>query len=304
MDIFIPDTQAVQTDSRFLEKLRSAKANGGKHVIAVELDPPAEPDIRSFMEGAKFLSEKNVDVVTIADCPVARVRADSSLLAAKLRRELGIDAIPHMTCRDRNINATKALLLGLGIEGVENVLIVTGDPIPSANRDEIKGVFSFNSTVLAKYVKQLGMQTGKHFGVGGALNVNAPNFTAELKKAQRKADSGIDFFFTQPVFTDRAKENLAKARETLDSFILGGIIPIVSYRNAKFMQNEMSGIDIPDELADRYIDLDREAAQSLAVEISVETAKAIKDLCDGFYLITPFGRVGIIGEIIDKISEF
>ena len=81
------------------------------------------------MEGARQLKAAGVDAVTIADCPVARVRVDSSMLAAKLRRELDIDPIPHMTCRDRNINATKALLLGLSAEEVRNVLVVTGDPI-------------------------------------------------------------------------------------------------------------------------------------------------------------------------------
>lgn len=289
-------TEPISGTGRFLEKLKA-----GKRVIAVELDPPSDPKISGFMSGAKFLAEKEVDAITIADCPVARVRADSSMLAAKLKRELGIDTIPHMTCRDRNINATKALLLGLGIEEVENVLVVTGDPIPSANRDEIKAVFSFNSAVLAKYIKQLGQQTGKTFAVGGALNVNAPNFTAELKKAQRKEAAGVDFFLTQPIFTEKAKENLSLAHKALNSFVLGGIIPIVSYRNAKFMQTEMAGIDIPDEIAEKYRDLDREKAEVLAVDISFQIAKEIRDICDGYYLITPFARVGIIGKIIDEI---
>ncbi|HBL85472.1 MAG: hypothetical protein A2Y17_06135 [Clostridiales bacterium GWF2_38_85] len=293
----IPAIHDAITEGKFLKKLKS-----GKKVIAVELDPPSDADITPFIKGSGRLKSFDIDVITIADCPVARVRADSSMLAAKLKREFGIDTVPHMTCRDRNINATKALLLGLGIEGVENVLVVTGDPIPSANRDEIKGVYSFNSVVLAKYIKLLGEQTGKRFTVGGALNVNAPNFTAELRKAERKVEAGVDFFLTQPIFTDKAIENLKLAHNTLNAFILGGIIPIVSYRNALFMQNEMSGIDIPDSIVEQYNGLDRETAEILAVRISNETIEKIKNFCNGYYLITPFSRVELIGKILKNMK--
>lgn len=105
------------------EKLRR-----GKRVLAVELDPPVDDEIGFFMEGVAALRDAGADAVTIADCPVGRPRADSSLLACKVKRELGMEPLPHMACRDRNLNATKALLLGLSIEGVHNVLLVTGRP--------------------------------------------------------------------------------------------------------------------------------------------------------------------------------
>ena len=292
-----PEIHEAISEGRLLKKLKS-----GKRIIAVELDPPSDADITPFMKGAEKLKELGVDAITIADCPVARVRADSSMLAAKLKRELNIDTIPHMTCRDRNINATKALLLGLGIEGVENVLVVTGDPIPSANRDEIKGVYSFNSVMLAKYIKLLSEQTGKRFAVAGALNVNAPNFAAELRKAERKVEAGVEFFLTQPIFSDKAIENLSLAHKALKAYILGGIIPIVSHRNALFMQNEMTGIDIPDSIVEQYENLNREEAEAVALRISTETIQKIKDYCDGYYLITPFSRVELISRIIKAIK--
>ena len=115
-----------------------------------------------------------MDIITVPDCPIGRARMDSSLLACKLHRELGVDVLPHMTCRDRNLNATKALLLGLSVEGVNNVLIVTGDPIPTAERDEIKSVFNFNSRRLASYVSGLNETVLRTpFRIFGALNVNA-----------------------------------------------------------------------------------------------------------------------------------
>lgn len=278
------------------------KMKQGKRIIAVELDPPADSNIEKFMEGARKLKQMGVDAVTIADCPVARVRVDSSLLAAKLHRELDLDPIPHMTCRDRNINATKALLLGLSVEGVQNVLVVTGDPVPSAAKDEVKAVFSFNSVVLADYIRQLS-EDGlcSQFCVYGALNVNAKNFDAELRKAVRKQNAGVCAFLTQPVYTERAFENLKKAYDTLDAKILGGIIPIVSHRNALFMSQEMSGIDIPEDIVSMYEGLDRDSAEELAVKLSVDVANRMHDFTDGLYLITPFQRVSLIEKILQKL---
>lgn len=279
------------------------KIQAGKRVIAVELDPPADSNLEKFLEGAKRLKEAGVDAVTIADCPIARARADSSMLAAKLRRELDIDPIPHMTCRDRNINATKALLLGLSAEDVHNVLVVTGDPIPSADRDEVKGVFSFNSAVLASYIQELGEQgVTAPFRVYAALNVNAANFDAELRKAQRKEDCGVAGFLTQPVFTTRAFENLARAREELHGDLLGGVIPIVSHRNALYMSNEISGIEVSQAVINRYEGLNREEAEALAVELSTQLAKKMTPYTSGWYFITPFQRVSLIARILDQLK--
>lgn len=296
---------AVSQETTVVSRNRLAeKLAAGKRIVAVELDPPADANIQKFMQGARQLKAAGVDAVTIADCPVARVRVDSSMLAAKLRRELDIDPIPHMTCRDRNINATKALLLGLSAEEVHNVLVVTGDPIPSAARDEVKGVFSFNSVVLADYIRRLS-ETGMAapFTVYGALNVNARNFDAELKKALRKQEAGVAAFLTQPVFTDEAFSNLARAHETLDAAILGGVIPIVSHRNALFMSQEMAGIDIPEEIIDQYEGLDRDAAEVLAIELSTAIAQRMKPITDGWYLMTPFQRVHLIEQILKRLDQ-
>ena len=291
--------EPVQARNRLAEKLRA-----GKRVIAVELDPPADASLTKFMDGARVLKACGVDAITIADCPIARARADSSMLAAKLRRELDVDPIPHMTCRDRNINATKALLFGLSGEEVHNVLTVTGDPIPGADRAEVKGVFSFNSAMLAAYIRDLGEQgMVTPFAVYGALNVNARNFDMELKKAVRKVESGVSAFLTQPLFTEQSFENLRLAHETLDVPILGGVIPIVSHRNALFMHHEVAGIELTQEVIDRYEGLDREAAEELAVELSVGLARRMESYTAGWYLITPFGRVGLIGRIIDKLRS-
>lgn len=283
--------------SHFWEKLKS----GGKP-IAVELDPPEIASMTRFMAGAERLRDAGVDILTIADCPIARARMDSSLLACKVRRELGMDVLPHMTCRDRNLNATKALLLGLYAESVRNVLLVTGDPIPTAERDEVKSVYQFNSRKLAAFVSELGRQTlPGGFHIFGALNVNARNFDVQLKLAKSKVEKGMVGFLTQPILTDTAVENLRRAKEELDAYILGGLIPIVSERNARFMDSEVNGISVSPEIIQAYAGKDRAQSEDLAVEITVRIARQIEGIVDGYYIVTPFNRTSLIERIITEL---
>lgn len=275
-----------------------------QQIIAVEFDPPANCEIERFMNNAEFLKEAGVDAVTIADCPIARARVDSSLMACKLHRELGLEVIPHMTCRDRNINATKALLFGLQIEGIRNVLVVTGDPIPSEDRQEIKGVFNFNSQLLAGYIRDLNETMFREpFLIFGALNLNAVNFDAELAKAKRKVAQGMEGFLTQPIHSRQALINLKRAREELQAYLLGGVLPIVSHRNAVYMNNEISGIEVDDEIIDLYEGTTRAEAQKLAVAISCKTMDEMRPYIDGYYLITPFHRVEIIADLMEHIHK-
>ena len=278
------------------------KLSAGERVIAVELDPPVDDDIGFFLEGVQLLRDSGADVVTIADCPVGRPRADSSLLACKVKRELGIEALPHMACRDRNLNATKALLLGLSIEGVHNVLLVTGDPIPTEERSEVKSVFNFNSRKLARYVSGLNDSLATPFHIFGALNLNARNFDTQLRMAQEKEEYGMEGFLTQPVLSAEALENLKLARERLKGKILGGIFPVVSHKNACFLNNEISGRRVCGEIVALDEGKSREEAEDLAVRISAQVAKEIAPYTDGLYLMTPFRRVALMRRILEQIK--
>ncbi len=278
--------------------------NRKRKAIAVELDPPETADLKKFMDGARELRTRDIDIITIADCPVARARVDSSLMACKLHRELGISALPHMTCRDRNLNATQALLLGLCAEGIGNVLVVTGDPIPNASRDEVKSVYNFNSRRLIRYIQSLNEEVLPHpFRIFAALNVNARNFRIQLDIAQKKEENGAEGFLTQPILSPQAAENLKLARQTLRGKILGGIMPVVSKRNALFMNSEIAGITVDEGIIARYEGADREQGEALAVEISTDFARQIADDIDGYYLMTPFGRTGLIVRILDRFRE-
>ena len=302
VQVSTPEAPTVEKDDAFLRKL-----NAGKKVIAIELDSPKDADLTNYLAGAKRLQAAGADLLTIADCPIARARMDSSLVACRVRRELGLCTLPHMTCRDRNLNATKALLLGLYAEGVREVLAITGDPIPTAERDEVKNVYQFNSRKLAQYIVSLageGREMPSPMTVFGALNLNARNFEVELRRAGEKLENGMSGFLTQPVLSEQAVENLCRTRETLGerAKILAGIMPVVSQRNAIFMENEVNGIHVAEDIIEAFAGLDREQGEALGLEISLKMAREALPYADGFYLMTPFNRVALMERLIARLK--
>ena len=302
VQVSTPEAPTVEKDDAFLRKL-----NAGKKVIAIELDSPKDADLTNYLAGAKRLQAAGADLLTIADCPIARARMDSSLVACRVHRGLELCTLPHMTCRDRNLNATKALLLGLYAEGVREVLAITGDPIPTAERDEVKNVYQFNSRKLAQYIVSLageGREMPGPMTVFGALNLNARNFEVELRRAGEKLENGMSGFLTQPVLSEQAVENLRRTRETLGerAKILAGIMPVVSQRNAIFMENEVNGIHVEEEIIQRFAGLDREQGEALGLEISLKMAREALPYADGFYLMTPFNRVALMERLIARLK--
>ena len=281
--------------SRILRRLEQ-----GRRITLVELDPPRSADIGGFMEGARQLEQAGADAITIADCPIGRARMDSSLLACKLSRELGIEALPHMTCRDRNVNATKALLLGLSMENVHNVLAVTGDPIPTGDRGSVKSVYQFNSRVLAKFIRGLGESgEAEPFFVCGGLNINAVRFDLELERAKEKMDCGVSAFLTQPVLSEQAALHLERAMDELrGAKLIGGLFPVVSEKNARFLQSEVHGITVDEAVVRAYAGLDRAQGEDMAVRLCREAASRISPFVDGYYMMTPFQRVELVCRVI------
>lgn len=281
--------------SRILRRLEQ-----GRRIMLVELDPPRSADIGGFMEGARQLEQAGADAITIADCPIGRARMDSSLLACKLSRELGIEALPHMTCRDRNVNATKALLLGLSMENVHNVLVVTGDPIPTGDRGSVKSVYQFNSRVLAKFIRGLGESgEAEPFFVCGGLNINAMRFDLELERTKEKMDCGMSAFLTQPVLSEQAALHLERARDELrGAKLIGGLFPVVSEKNARFLQSEVHGITVDEAVVRAYAGLDRAQGEDMAVRLCREAASRISPFVDGYYMMTPFQRVELVCRVI------
>ncbi len=272
--------------------------------FAVELTPPAVPDLEPFLRCARELRDAGAHLLTVTDSPGAVPRMDACMLACRIRRELNMEVMPHMTCRDRNQIAAQALLLGLSVEEIRHLLIVTGDPVPASAREELKTVYQFSSRQLLAFVSELNRTLfPRPFHLFAALNVNARNFPRQLSLAREKEDAGCSGFLTQPVFTREAAENLRLARQELRGKILGGIMPIVSHRNAVYLNTEVAGIRLDPDLIARYEGLEREQAEELSLQVSLQTAKLLRPYVDGWYLMTPFLRASLMSRLMEILRR-
>lgn len=286
----------IQEKNPLIEKMKR-----GEKVIMVELDPPFDDNIDKVLEGAFFLKGKGCDAITLSDSPLGRVRMESALLSVKIQNQTGMTVMPHISCRDRNTISLRGMFLGLSMEGIRNLLIITGDPVQ--NTDSIKQVFEYNSIRLMNYVNKMNEEVfdGHRFVYGGALNHNGVNKEAIAKRMKDKMEAGASFFLTQPVYSDEDIDRIKYLKEETGAKIIAGIMPLVSRKNAVFIKNEMPGIYVPDEIVERYEEgLTREEYEDIAVEISVDVINRLGDLADGYYYMTPFNRYKLIQRIIDK----
>lgn len=278
-----------------------SKLESGEKVIAVELDPPFDADYEKLIEYAHILKKQNVDILTLADSPMGRSRVDSILMSVKIARETGINVMPHLCCRDKNMISMRSTLLGAYINDIRNVLLVTGDPVPSESRRSTTGVFDYNSIQLMNFVQKM---NDEHFAdeplyYGGALNPTLGNIDKVVERMQKKIEAGAKYFLTQPVYTDETIERIAEIKRRVDTKILCGIMPLVSYRNANFMKNEFIGIDVPDEIVARYSpDMSRAEGEETGAQIARELIEKIAPIVDGYYFMLPFNRVSLLEKIL------
>lgn len=288
-------------ETEFRENELLMKFRSGKRVVAVEFDPPVSSELSATASAALEIKKTGCDVITFADNPLSRARADSIMTAAYVRERTDVDVIPHLTCRDRNHIAIKSALLAANGMGVRNVLAVTGDPLSD---DSGKGVFALNSYKLIGYISSLNESdfAASPFSIGGALNLCSVNFDAELSRAKEKIKRGADYFLTQPVTSERTRENLKKAHAELEAPILAGIYPVAGYKNALFLKNEVAGIEIPDELLAALEGKSREEAAAVSVRYAADIAESVSEYCAGYYLMTPLKRVDIITALIRELK--
>ncbi|MDO5382848.1 MAG: bifunctional homocysteine S-methyltransferase/methylenetetrahydrofolate reductase [Eubacteriales bacterium] len=278
----------------------------GKMLIAVELAPPMDSNAEKLMSAARYLVDKNVDVLTFPDSPSGRTRADSLLMAEKVSRETGMCVMPHLCCRDKNAIAMRAQLLGAHINGINNFLVVTGDPIPSVVRNSVKSVFNFDSVGLMNIIDDMNKEQFDECSMvyGGAINQGRPNLDVEIQRVKKKMEAGATFFLTQPVFSHADADRLRTIKEETGARILCGIMPLVSLKNATFMKNEMTGINVTDEIISRYRkDMTKKEGEQTGISIAREIIEKTKDFVDGYYFSFPFNRVYMIEPILENMVD-
>ncbi len=292
-------TNASPTD--FISKLER-----GEKVFVVELDAPFDAQMDKFTKGVYALKENGVDMITVSDSPLARSRADAALLAVYAKRLTDISVMPHVAMRDRNLIGLRSEVLGAHANGIRDFLVITGDPVGPDNRGKITGVFDVNSIRFMEYLQHMNEEIFPEQPVyyGGALNYAGNNIRAIAGRMRKKMEAGCAYFLTQPIFSEEDVQRVIELKEMTGAKIICGLMPLVSYRNALFMKNEMPGIHVNDEILNRYDpEMSREEAEDTAVALCVDIAEALRKAADGFYLMTPFHRVGLVNRIINAIKQ-
>lgn len=295
--------QAKKSEKPSKENDFYQKLKRGRKVIAVELDPPYDANVDQVMECAHILKSSGVDMITFADSPMGRSRVDSILMSIKIAEETGLNVMPHLCCRDRNMISMRSVLLGAYIHGIRNLLIVTGDPVPGESRVSTTGVFDYNSVQLMDYVKEMNVEhfSEEPFYYGGALNHGRGTLEKIVERMKRKIDAGATYFLTQPIYSKEDVELIRSIKENVDTKILCGIMPLVSYRNACFIKNEITGIHVPEEIVNRYRpDMSREEAENVGASLAREMMDLLDPIADGYYFMLPFNRVSLMDKIIRK----
>jgi 5,10-methylenetetrahydrofolate reductase len=235
------------------------KLEQGEFVVTVELEPPRGADPRPMLAKASLLAGL-VDAVNVADSPMANLRMSPIACAHLLQQDLGVEAVFHLTCRDRNLLGLQAELLGAAALGVRNTLALTGDRPERGDHPQATGVFDVDALGLARLARMLNEGTdltGKpleaptDFLIGGTTSPNARNLAAEAERLAAKAEAGITFAQTQPVFDLEQAAEFRRRTAHLDVRVLYGILPLKSYKSAVYLNTHVPGIRIPPSILAR-----------------------------------------------------
>jgi methionine synthase I (cobalamin-dependent)/5,10-methylenetetrahydrofolate reductase len=277
-------------------------------VSIVELDSPKTLAMGKFLAGAKALKEAGAAAVTLADNSLAILRMSNFAAAIRLREEVGITPLLHLSCRDRNLLGLQSEILGLGTLGFRHVLAITGDPAKVGDHPGATSVYDVNSLGLIKLLagmnrgvnavgKSLNGQT--KFVIGCAFNPNALNFDSQMKKLETKLAAGAQYVMTQPVFNTALARKTVARLQPLGVPVFLGVMPLLSSRNAEFLHNEVPGIKIADDLRERLRHCPDDAA---ATRIGLEVAREVRDIAleafRGVYVITPFLRYEVSVDLL------
>jgi methionine synthase / methylenetetrahydrofolate reductase(NADPH) len=285
---------------------------GERKIITVELDPPKGLDCSKVLAGSRALKDAGADAINLAENPLARVRMGNLALASLVRREVGIEVIAHVTCRDRNLIGMQSELMGASLLGITSILAVTGDPASLGDEAGASSVFDLNSFTLIKLLSELNrgvnalgspIGAGTGFTIGAAFNPNSQKMEVQVARLEKKVANGATFAQTQPIYDLSRFEQMLELTAHLNIPILPGVLPLVSGRNAEFLHNEVPGIVIPEELRRRMAGRGGDDGVREGLAIACEFIEAAFDRVGGFYLIPPFGKYEIALELVKFIKE-
>jgi homocysteine S-methyltransferase len=288
-----------------------AKLANREFATMVEIVPPKGIDVTKEIEGARFLQSVGVDAVNIPDSPRASARMSNQALSLLIQREVGIDAILHYTCRDRNVLCIQSDLLGAAAVGIRNLICITGDPPKMGNYPDATAVFDVDAIGLVNIVHNLNrgldlggnpIGTGTGFVIGVGANPGLTDMDAEIRRFEYKVQAGAEYVVTQPVFDLRLLESFLRRIEHCRIPVLAGIWPLVSVRNAEFMKNELR-VSVPDSILERMARARTpEAARAEGVAIAREMLLAARQMAQGAQISAPMGRYSSAVDVLEALG--
>lgn len=254
------------------------KLERGEFVVTVELEPPRGADPRPMLEKARQLKGA-VDAVNVADSPMANLRMSPIACAHLLQQDQGVEAVFHLTCRDRNLLGLQAELLGAAALGVKNVLAITGDKPERGDHPQASGVFDVDCLGLVSLARALNqgqdvvgrpLDAPTDFFIGGTTSPNASDLEVEAARLSAKVAAGIRFAQTQPVFDLEQAADFQRRIKGLGVHVLYGVLPLKSHRSAVYLNTHVPGIRIPPAVLARLEEGAPDEGVRLAREILVE----------------------------------
>jgi homocysteine S-methyltransferase len=288
-----------------------ARIAAGEFVTMVEIVPPRGTDIRKELEGARFLKSVGVDAINIPDSPRASARMSNQALATLVQQQVGIEAVLHYTCRDRNVLSIQSDLLGASAIGIHNLICITGDPPKLGNYPDATAVFDVDAIGLVNIVHSLNrgldiggnpIGTGAQFVIGVGANPGLPDMDEEVRRFEYKVEAGAEYAVTQPVFDIGLLESFLRRIEHCRIPVIAGIWPLVSVRNAEFMKNELR-VSVPDAVLERMAAAPNpEAARQEGIAIAREMLWALREVVQGAQISAPFGKYSAAVDVLEVLG--
>ena len=308
----VPAPSAVAAMPMAERSRLGAKLAAGEFVTMVEIVPPKGIDIKKEIEGAKFVKSVGVDAVNIPDSPRASARMSNQALSLLMQQAVGIEAILHYTCRDRNVLGIQSDLLGAAATGIRNLICITGDPPKMGSYPDATAVFDVDAIGLVNIVHNLNrgldlggnpIGAGTSFVIGVGANPGLPNLDEEIKRFEYKVAAGAEYVVTQPVFDLKLLENFLRRIEHCRIPVVAGIWPLVSARNAEFMMNELR-VSVPDEILNRMSRAaSPQAAREEGVAIAREMLSAVRERVQGAQISAPQSRYSSAVDVLEALGS-
>jgi methionine synthase / methylenetetrahydrofolate reductase(NADPH) len=283
----------------------------GEFVTTIEITPPKGPNAEAMVRSVQSIKDAGVDAVNVPDGPRAQNRMGAIAVSILLQQRVGIETVLHYCCRDRNLLGMHSDLLGCAALGVHNLLLITGDPPKMGPYPEATAVFDIDSIGLTNMVNLMnrGLDLGGNsfgdptcFTIGVGVNPGHLDLEYELRRLDWKVKAGAEYAITQPVFDFDVLEHFLDRIAHLRLPVVAGIWPLLSYRNAQFMNNEVPGVSVPEEVIERMriaSEKSKEHGMREGVAIARETLARVRERVAGVQVSAPLGRVDLALQVFD-----